>query len=240
MQGLSAGFQPEMMVGGERQLRAGPYGLGSIWSPWSREHEIPPERSASVGVTRLDVEGPALQAQCHLEPRPSRLSHVLEVHPRRSGSDHAVDIVAQIGAECSEGGGEAAEWRPADARLERSRADGTKRREGRVRREAGLQADAGSRRVGAGQLEKCRRAKARRGELFMALPPGFIKTDDGRVEKDPDRRVQHTIELLFKKTLELGSGRRRPCGLSNMDSIFPSSTTTASVGKRSGVLHSAE
>ena len=150
------------MVGGERQLSAGPYGLGAVWSPWSREHEIPPERSASVGVTRLDVEGPALQAQCHLEPRPSRLSHVLEVHPRRSGSDHAVDIVAQIGSECSEGGGEAAEWRPADARLERSRADGTKRGQGRVRREAGLQADAGSRRVGAGQLEKCRRAKARR------------------------------------------------------------------------------
>jgi hypothetical protein len=36
----------------------------------------------------------------------------------------------------------------------------------------------------------------------MALPPGFIKTDDGRVEKDPDRRVQHAIELLFEKTLE--------------------------------------
>src|SRR5439155_23581272 len=113
LQGLSASLQPEMMVGGERQLSAGPYGLGAVWSPWSREHEIPPERSASVGVTRLDVEGPALQAQYHLEPRPSRLSHVLEVHPRRSGSDHAVDIVAQIGSECSEGGGEAAEWRPA-------------------------------------------------------------------------------------------------------------------------------
>src|SRR5439155_1728604 len=44
---------------------------------------------------------------------------------------------------------------------------------------------------------EARRAKARRGELFMALPPGFIKTDDGRVEKDPDRRVQHTIEVLI-------------------------------------------
>jgi len=55
---------------------------------------------------------------------------------------------------------------------------------------------------------EARRAKARRGELYMALPPGFIKTDDGRVEKDPDRRVQHAIELLFEKTLELGSGRQ--------------------------------
>src|SRR5439155_4618885 len=31
LQGLSAGLQPEMMVGGERQLSAGPYGLGAVW-----------------------------------------------------------------------------------------------------------------------------------------------------------------------------------------------------------------
>ena len=40
------------------------------------------------------------------------------------------------------------------------------------------------------------------------LPPGFIKTDDGRVEKDPDRRIHHVIGLLFEKTLELGSARQ--------------------------------
>src|SRR5437899_2020768 len=51
---------------------------------------------------------------------------------------------------------------------------------------------------------EARRAKARRGELLMSLPPGFIKTEDGRLEKDPDRRVQQAIDLLFDKTLELG------------------------------------
>ncbi len=53
-----------------------------------------------------------------------------------------------------------------------------------------------------------RRAKARRGELLMTLPPGFVKTEDGQMEKDPDRRVQQAIELLFHKTLELGSARQ--------------------------------
>ena len=55
---------------------------------------------------------------------------------------------------------------------------------------------------------EARRAKARRGELLMSLPPGFIKTEDGRLEKDPDRRVQQAIDLLFDKTLELGSARQ--------------------------------
>lgn len=55
---------------------------------------------------------------------------------------------------------------------------------------------------------EARRAKARRGELLLSLPTGFLKTEDGRLEKDPDRRVQHAIELLFHKTLELGSARQ--------------------------------
>ena len=53
-----------------------------------------------------------------------------------------------------------------------------------------------------------RRAKAQRGKLFPTPPPGFVKTDDGRLEKDPDRRVQRALELVFEKTLELGSARQ--------------------------------
>lgn len=53
-----------------------------------------------------------------------------------------------------------------------------------------------------------RQAKAKRGEYFPAPPPGFVKTDDGRLEKDPDQRVHHAIRLLFDKTLELGSARQ--------------------------------
>ncbi len=36
---------------------------------------------------------------------------------------------------------------------------------------------------------------ARRGELVVAAPPGFVKTEDQRLEKDPDRRVQEAIRL---------------------------------------------
>src|SRR5262249_39092135 len=35
-----------------------------------------------------------------------------------------------------------------------------------------------------------RHEKARRGELIVAAPIGYVKTNDERLEKDPDRRVQ--------------------------------------------------
>jgi hypothetical protein len=38
--------------------------------------------------------------------------------------------------------------------------------------------------------------KARRGELVVAAPVGFVKAGD-RYEKDPDRRVQEAIKLVF-------------------------------------------
>lgn len=53
-----------------------------------------------------------------------------------------------------------------------------------------------------------RRAKAARGELVIEAPVGFIKTADQRLEKEPDRRVQRAIELVFKKFSELGSARQ--------------------------------
>jgi len=49
--------------------------------------------------------------------------------------------------------------------------------------------------------------KARRGELVVAAPVGFIKADD-RFEKHPDRRVQAAISLVFDKIEELGSARQ--------------------------------
>ena len=42
----------------------------------------------------------------------------------------------------------------------------------------------------------------------MAAPVGFLKTEDGRLEKDPDRRVQEAIVLAFRKCRELGSVRQ--------------------------------
>lgn len=52
-----------------------------------------------------------------------------------------------------------------------------------------------------------RYAKARRGELVVGAPIGFVKAGD-RLEKDPDRRVQEAIRLVFDKVAELGSARQ--------------------------------
>jgi DNA invertase Pin-like site-specific DNA recombinase len=52
-----------------------------------------------------------------------------------------------------------------------------------------------------------RHEKARRGELVVAVPVGFVKAGD-RYEKDPDRRVQDAITLVFDKVEELGSARQ--------------------------------
>ena len=49
--------------------------------------------------------------------------------------------------------------------------------------------------------------KARRGELIVAAPVGFLKVGD-RLEKDPDRRVQAAIQLAIDKVAELGSVRQ--------------------------------
>src|SRR6201996_710497 len=51
------------------------------------------------------------------------------------------------------------------------------------------------------------RQKACRGELRFLLPVGLCWTGAGKIEKDPDRRVQQAIQLVFTKMTELGSVR---------------------------------
>src|SRR5260370_12296217 len=56
--------------------------------------------------------------------------------------------------------------------------------------------------------EEAIRQKARRGELQFLLPVGFCWTSSGKIEKDPDERVQQAMQLVFCKMTELGSVRQ--------------------------------
>lgn len=58
------------------------------------------------------------------------------------------------------------------------------------------------------RASEARVEKARRGELISHCPVGFIKDEDGRLQKDPDERVRKAIELVFTKFVELGSARQ--------------------------------
>ena len=50
--------------------------------------------------------------------------------------------------------------------------------------------------------------KAKRGELYTTVAVGYVRTSDDRLEKDPDRRIQESIGLVFAKFRELGSIRQ--------------------------------
>ena len=50
--------------------------------------------------------------------------------------------------------------------------------------------------------------KAKRGELFVNIPVGYVKTTDDQLEKDPDQRIREIIESVFAKFSEVGSIRQ--------------------------------
>ena len=50
--------------------------------------------------------------------------------------------------------------------------------------------------------------KVGRGHAMWEVPVGFVRTDDDRLEKTPDRRVQEAVAGVFRKFRELGSARQ--------------------------------
>ena len=50
--------------------------------------------------------------------------------------------------------------------------------------------------------------KVRRGFALWEVPVGFIRTEDGQIEKTPDRQVQQAITSVFQKFHQLGSARQ--------------------------------
>ena len=50
--------------------------------------------------------------------------------------------------------------------------------------------------------------KVKRGCAMWEVPVGFVRTEDGQIEKSPDRQVQQAIEAVFSKFNQLGSARQ--------------------------------
>jgi DNA invertase Pin-like site-specific DNA recombinase len=58
------------------------------------------------------------------------------------------------------------------------------------------------------RAEEGLKSKARRGELFTCVPVGYVRTNDDRLEKVPDERVQEALGSVFDKFNETGSVRQ--------------------------------
>jgi len=55
------------------------------------------------------------------------------------------------------------------------------------------------------RLEKGKLSKAARGELFLDVPVGYVKTPAGELALDPDEQARSVVGLIFDKFDELGS-----------------------------------
>ena len=58
-------------------------------------------------------------------------------------------------------------------------------------------------------------------QVVAQVPVGYVKSEDGRIELDPDRRVQGAVRLVFEKVVELGSVRQAYQWHLHQDLAFP-------------------
>lgn len=76
---------------------------------------------------------------------------------------------------------------------------------------------------------EARHEMAKRGELIVTAPVGYIKSEEPAFEKTPDRRVRQAIELLFEKVVEIGSVRQTLLWFQEHGLEFPAHTTRSEV-----------
>jgi DNA invertase Pin-like site-specific DNA recombinase len=58
------------------------------------------------------------------------------------------------------------------------------------------------------RLEAGRLNQIQQGTYRQHLPTGLVRLPDGEVIKEPDAQVRHSLELVFNKFVELGSGQQ--------------------------------
>jgi len=71
------------------------------------------------------------------------------------------------------------------------------------------------------RMEQGKLNKARRGELFYAVPMGYVRLPSDEVALDPDEQAQSVVRLLFEKFTELGSCRQLTRYLTRNDIRMP-------------------
>jgi len=76
---------------------------------------------------------------------------------------------------------------------------------------------------------EARREMAKRGELIVSAPVGYVKTEEPSFERTPDRRVREAIELLFEKVIEIGSVRQTLLWFQDHGLQFPAHTAKGEV-----------
>ena len=76
---------------------------------------------------------------------------------------------------------------------------------------------------------EARREMAKRGELIVSAPVGYIKSEEPSFEKTPDRRVREAIDLLFEKVVEIGSVRQTLLWFQEQGLQFPAHTAKSEV-----------
>jgi excisionase family DNA binding protein len=75
------------------------------------------------------------------------------------------------------------------------------------------------------------KAKARRGELFLTVAIGYVKSTGDRITMDPDLRVREAIQLVFARFAELQSVRQVHLSLRNEGVALPAVVHSRQAGR---------